>query len=60
MKKKELIKKTSSEWVKEINWIILDPNGWDKENYNYSFNIEKITEKEFNRRLMNSTIQGKS
>jgi len=51
------MKKTSLEWMKEINCEILDPDGWDRTNYDYSFNEEKITRKEFNRRLALSTIQ---
>lgn len=52
------IKEVSSEWIKEYNIKILDPDGWDRRNYNYSFNEEKITRKEFEKRLMFSTIQG--
>lgn len=52
------IKKTSKEWTKDMNKIkILDPDGWDRNNYNYSFNEEKITEEEFLFRLMRSTIE---
>ena len=50
------IKKTSSEWIKEYDCKIVDPDGWDGKNYNYSFNIEKITRKEFEFRLVTSTI----
>jgi len=52
------IKKVSSEWIKEYNIKILDPDGWDRQNYNYSFNEEEITRKEFEKRLIFSTIQG--
>jgi len=41
------IKKVSSEWIKEYDCKIIDPDGWDRKNYDYSFNIEKITRKEF-------------
>lgn len=52
------MKKVSSEWIKEYNNVkILDPDGWDRKNYSYSFNEEKITRKEFERRLMYSTLQ---
>ena len=51
------MKKVSSEWIKEKNCEIVDPDGWDRTNYNYSFNKEKITYEEFERRLMLSTIQ---
>lgn len=50
------ILKTSEEWLEEKKIIILDPDGWDRKNYQYSFNEEKITEKEFNKRVMYSTI----
>ena len=49
--------KTSAEWVKGYNVHILDPDGWDRKNYNYSFNEEKITRKEFEKRLIFSTIK---
>jgi len=53
----KVVKKVSSEWIKEINCEILDPDGWDRTNYDYSFNREKITYEEFNRRLVLSTIK---
>lgn len=37
--------------------IIIDPSGWDRKNYEYSFNNELIGFEEFTKRLMNSTIQ---
>lgn len=52
------MKKASSEWIKEYNIKILDPDGWDRKNYDYSFNQEKITRTEFEKRLVRSTIQG--
>ena len=36
---------------------ILDPDGWDRLNYDYSFYEELITEKEFIKRVLNSTIK---
>ena len=50
------MKKVSSEWIKEYNCKIYDPDGWDRKNFEYSFNEEKITRKEFERRLLFSTI----
>jgi len=50
------MKKVSSEWIKEYNVKIFDPDGRDRTNYDYSFNKEKITRKEFERRLIFSTI----
>ena len=54
------MKKTSKEWESEIpkkyKVQILDPDGWDRKNFDYSFNQELITKDEFNMRLMFSTI----
>lgn len=56
----KMVLKTSEEWLKEIpeaNEVeILDPDGWDRSNYLYSFFEEKITYHEFYNRLMESTI----
>lgn len=50
--------RTSKDWLSENKFIdIIDPDGWDRENYNYSFNEELIDFEEFNRRIMKSTIQ---
>jgi len=53
------IKKTSLEWEKDCPYRILDPDGWDRSNYEYSFNEELITEEEFQKRLFSSTVVGK-
>lgn len=52
------IKKTSEQWCKELlsYTTILDPDGWDRSNFHYSWFEERITQKEFNNRLMNSTV----
>jgi len=52
-------KKTSAEWKEKDSYkkvILMDPDGWDRRNWNFSFNKEKITEKEFLNRLMKSTV----
>lgn len=53
-------KKTSKEWLalipKKYNLKIIDPDGWNRTNYDYSFNKEKITREEFEKRLSFSTI----
>ena len=53
-------RKTSADWEKEIDerykLIILDPDGWDRTNFDYSFNSELITKEEFDKRLSNSTV----
>jgi len=48
--------KTSKEWqsiVKEI--IVLDPDGWDRTNYEYSWEQEEISIQEYFRRVGDST-----
>jgi hypothetical protein len=54
-------KKTSKEWLgkipKKYKVKILDPDGWDRKNFDYSFNRELITKKHFINRLFFSTIQ---
>jgi len=51
-----MIKKTSSEWIKETTIIVYDPDGWDRENYQFSWFEELITKEEFDKRLMGSTV----
>lgn len=49
--------KSSQEWntqPKYKNHIVLDPDGWDRANFEVSWN-EPITEEEFVRRLQRST-----
>ncbi len=48
--------KTSKEWQDIKGVVILDPDGWDRQNYDYSFNEELITEEEFDKRLSVSTV----
>lgn len=54
-------KKTSSEWkrlvLQKYRLMILDPDGWDRKNFQYSFFLEKISQMEFTQRLSRSTIQ---
>jgi hypothetical protein len=54
---KKPIKKTSLEWIKTIKYEIIDPDGWDRTNYDHSFYKEKITIDEFQRRVSKSTIK---
>lgn len=51
--------KTSADWDLESEYIILDPDGWDRQNYQYSWYEEKITKEEFDRRLFESTVGGR-
>lgn len=50
--------KTSEDWSTEVNYKILDPDGWDRTNYQFSFYEEMITKEEFDKRLFMSTIVG--
>jgi len=53
------IKKTSQQWYdeipKEFQFFIIDPDGWDRKNYEFSFKKELITKEEFVKRTLNST-----
>jgi hypothetical protein len=53
------VKKVSAEWIKTVGYEVRDPDGWDRENFEYSWFKEKITEKEFTRRLLLSTCYRK-
>ena len=53
----EEILKPSAEWIKGCNWEILDPDGWDRKNFHYSFYKEEITKEEFEKRLLASTVR---
>ena len=51
-------RKTSKNWLKLDKYkgiIIIDPDGWNRQNYDYSFDEQRITQKEFERRLSYST-----
>lgn len=51
--------KTSNEWqllYPEIK--VLDPDGWDRQNFDFSWNEEKITYEEYIRRREQSTCIG--
>jgi hypothetical protein len=49
---------TSEEWHKQqfAMYKIVDPDGWDRSNYSYSWYIERISRKEFECRLSGSTV----
>lgn len=51
--------KTSKEWVEDCKDFvtILDPDGWDRKNYDFSFNQELITKEEFKQRVTYSTVK---
>lgn len=53
------MKQTSEQWAKSPKYeayIIMDPDGWDRQNYHHSFHEELISEDEFNKRLSMSTV----
>lgn len=52
--------KTSQEWhdelqVKYPNFMVMDADGWDRKNYQYSWHVELITNEEFQSRVSRST-----
>lgn len=49
------ILKTSAEWQEFHAFIVVDPDGWDRQNYQYSWFEETITWGEFKRRMFRST-----
>ena len=53
----ESILRTSSDWL-ALNPVlkIMDPDGWDRSNFIYSFYEEKISLKEFKNRLSKSSV----
>jgi hypothetical protein len=52
--------KSSNDWWHDHEWFpnmrIQDPDGWDRENLQFSFYEEKVTYQEFEQRLMESTL----
>lgn len=54
----EQILKTSEQWQAdaEHTYVVLDPDGWDRSNFQFSFYEERITEQEFMKRLASSTL----
>lgn len=53
---KQVILKTSQAWAKELKVAIMDPDGWDRTNFNFSYYQEMITDEEFDRRMSKSTV----
>lgn len=49
--------RTSFEWSLTDYNTIYDPDGWDRQNFVYSFMEEKITYDEYIRRRANSTLK---
>jgi hypothetical protein len=60
IKNKTTVYQTSAQWLQEFEDLtILDANGWDRSNYEKSFNEELITRAEFNYRINRSTVRGR-
>jgi hypothetical protein len=54
--------KTSQQWhdilnEKYPNFFVMDPDGWDRKNYQFSWHEELITRDEFEKRLVTSTVR---
>lgn len=47
---------TSQEWQDHFGCLVYDPDGWDRQNYQYSWYEEKITEDEFRNRVSKSSM----
>ncbi len=48
--------KTSEEWNVLEDYVVLNPDGWDRQNFRYSWFEEIISLEEFNKRIHASTI----
>lgn len=51
-------RQTSDNWSRRLRdgIQILDPDGWDRKDYEHSWYQEFITQKEFEKRFMHSTV----
>ena len=49
--------RTSEEWQKLCRVTVLDPDGWNRLNYQFSWHEELIDRDEFERRMVISTCQ---
>lgn len=53
-------KKASRDWCRKFRIAqrdILDPDGWDRRNFEYSFKVERVSIVEFESRLGCSTVR---
>lgn len=53
------VMKTSQQWHEELqarypDFLVMDPSGWDRDNYQYSWHEELITNEEFEKRVAHS------
>lgn len=51
--------RTSAEWQRLCTIIVYDADGRDRKNYDYSWNKERISRSEFEKRMHGSTTIGK-
>ncbi len=50
--------RTSEEWQKlQPDTVVLDPDGWDRQNFEYSWHEELISLAEYGKRVNSSTIK---
>jgi hypothetical protein len=58
MKEQKIVLKTSEQWQKKFKdkITVLDPDGWDRQNFEHSWKEEKITLEEFKKRCEKSTL----
>lgn len=47
--------RTSEEWAVQLGADVLDPDGWDRKNFIFSWHEELITREEFDKRYLAST-----
>lgn len=51
-------KKTSKQWQHELpSVLVLDPDGWERDNFHYHWAKEKITKDEYYSRVIRSTCK---
>lgn len=48
-------KKSSRDWMDEMKIVVMDPDGWNRQDFDNSWN-EMITREEFMNRVMKSTV----
>ena len=52
-----MIKRTSEQWQRmKPDRKVLDPDGWDRKNFDYSWFKQEITEEEYDQRVSRSTV----
>lgn len=54
------VKRPSAEWAAMLGAEVLDPDGWDRKNFIFSWHEEEIDRAEFDRRYLASTADHRS